>query len=71
MDDLNYNYLNQHGIKGDAEILSAKETGTWENNQPEVKFTLLVNILGKTPYQANYTEVVNLVDLGSMQKGAH
>jgi hypothetical protein len=66
---LNDNYLDQNGINGTAEILDAKQTQTYVNNNPEIKFKLLVTIPGKDPYQANYTTVVAYIDLAKVQPG--
>ncbi|MDP3066191.1 MAG: hypothetical protein Q8N08_05565 [Methanobacteriaceae archaeon] len=62
-------YLINNGIEGQAEILQREQTGTYLNEQPEVKFILLVTIPGEEPYQIEHKEVVNLLDVGSITEG--
>ena len=61
-------FLMNEGIKGEAEILSREQTGTYINEQPQVKFKLLIT----TPmenYELEHKEIVNLLDMGSIQVG--
>ncbi|MDD1774991.1 MAG: hypothetical protein LUQ24_05635 [Methanobacterium sp.] len=67
---MNDNYLDENGINGTAEILDAEQTQTYVNNNPEIKFTLLVSIPGREPYKANYTTVVPYINLAQVQPGA-
>lgn len=66
---LNDNYLDQNGINGTAEILSAKQTQTFVNNNPEIQFTLLVTVPGRDSYKTNYTTVVPYINLAQFQPG--
>ena len=61
-------FLMNEGIKGEAEILSREQTGTYINEQPQVKFKLLIT----TPmenYELEHKEIVNLLDMGSIPVG--
>lgn len=62
-------YLLNQGLEGEAEILNREQTGTYLNEQPQVKFQLLVTIAGEEPYQLEHKEYVNLLDVGSIAKG--
>lgn len=66
---LNDGYLDQNGINGTAEILDAQQTQTFVNNNPEIKFTLMVTVPGKDPYKATYKTVVPFIDLAKFQPG--
>ncbi|OPX59532.1 MAG: hypothetical protein A4E25_01016 [Methanobacterium sp. PtaB.Bin024] len=61
-------FLLNEGIKGEAEILSREQTGTYINEQPQVRFKLLIT----TPfdeYELEHKEIVNLLDMGSIPVG--
>lgn len=62
-------YLIQNGIEAEAEILEREQTGTFINEQPEVKFILLMNVPGEEPYQVEHKEIVNLLDMASIPVG--
>ncbi len=66
---MNDDYLQQNGINGTAEILSAHQTQTFVNNNPEVEMELLVTVPGKEPYNVTYKTVVAMVDLPKVQPG--
>ena len=66
----NDQYLAQNGINGTVEVLDAKQTGNWHGNNPEIEFTFLVTVPGRSPYQVDYTTVVTQLDLSSIHKGA-
>ena len=56
------------GINGEAEILSREQTGTYINEQPEVKFKLSITTPMDT-YELEHKEIVNLLDMGSIPVG--
>jgi len=62
-------FLINQGIKGEAEILSREQTGTYINEQPEVKFKLLITTPYEGPYELEHKEIVNLLDMGSIPVG--
>lgn len=62
-------YLINEGIPGEAEILNREQTGTYLNEQPQVKFQLLITIPGEEPYHLEHKEYVNLLDVGFIAKG--
>ena len=66
---MNENYLEENGINGTAEILSAHQTQTFVNNNPEIEMKLLVTVPGKEPYNVTYKTVVAMVDLSKVQPG--
>jgi hypothetical protein len=59
----------QSGMSAQAQILTAQETGTRINDQPEVMMTLLVQIPGQAPYQAQTTSVLSHMLLARVQPG--
>lgn len=61
-------FLMNDGIKGEAEILSREQTGTYINEQPQVKFNLLITTPMDT-YELEHKEIVNLLDMGSIPVG--
>ncbi len=61
-------FLMNEGIKGEAEILSREQTGTYINEQPQVKFKLLITTPMET-YELEHKEIVNLLDMGSIPVG--
>ncbi len=62
-------FLLNEGIKGEAEILSREQTGTYINDQPQVKFNLLITTPMET-YELEHKEIVNLLDMGSIPVGS-
>lgn len=61
-------FLLNEGIRGEAEILSREQTGTYINEQPEVKFKLSITTPMET-YELEHKEIVNLLDMGSIPVG--
>lgn len=61
-------FLMNDGIRGEAEILSREQTGTYINEQPQVKFKLLITTPMDT-YELEHKEIVNLLDMGSIPVG--
>ncbi|NYB51264.1 MAG: hypothetical protein HVN35_01680 [Methanobacteriaceae archaeon] len=61
-------YLLNEGIRGEAEILSREQTGTYINEQPQVKFKLRITTPAET-YELEHKEIVNLLDMGSIPVG--
>jgi hypothetical protein len=55
---------------GSAQILSVTQTGMTLNDQPRIKFDLLVTLPGQAPYQAEHAEFVPLILLMRCQPGA-
>ncbi|NPV89208.1 MAG: hypothetical protein HPY50_00335 [Firmicutes bacterium] len=62
--------LIKNGIQGTAEILAREQTGTYINEQPQVKFLLLITIPGRPAYQIEHKDIVNLLDVGAINVGA-
>lgn len=62
-------FLINEGMRGEAEILSREQTGTYINEQPEVKFKLLITTPDLAPYELEHKEIVNLLDMGSIPEG--
>src|SRR5690606_34047856 len=62
-------FLINEGIRGEAEILSREQTGTYINEQPQVKFKLLITTPDSAPYKVEHKEIINLLDLGSIPEG--
>lgn len=58
--------LIQNGIKGEAEILHREQTGTYINELPQVKFLLQLTMPDREPYKTRYKDVINMLDLGSI-----
>lgn len=58
------------GIKGEAKILSIKQTGWNRNDLPQIKFILMITIPGEEPYQLEHKEYVNLLDVKNATEGA-
>src|SRR5439155_17483096 len=56
--------LKYYGLRTDAQIVSAEQTGTYINEQPQVRFELRYqDNLGKT-HTASLKKIVPLLDLG-------
>ena len=62
-------FLINEGIRGEAVILSREQTGTYINEQPQVKFKLLITTPDSAPYEVEHKEIVNLLDMGSIPEG--
>lgn len=52
-----------------AQVLSAQQTGTYINSQPEVAVGLTVQRQGQPPYQAQATAVLSMMDIPRVQPG--
>ena len=59
-----------HGIRGTAEVVSMRETGTTVNNAPQVEFQMKVSVPGREPYTAVMKDYISLVDLAALQPGS-
>ena len=62
--------LMQNGLKGEAEILSADQTGMYLNELPQIKFLLEITSPYGETYQMEHKDVVNMLDLSSIKVGA-
>lgn len=62
-------FLINEGIKGEAEIIKREQTGTYINEQPEVRFRLSITTPFDEPYELDHKEIVNLLDVGSLTVG--
>lgn len=62
--------LIQNGIRGIAEILSREQTGIYINDLPQIKFSLKITLQDGKTYAAEHKDIVNLLDLGSVEVGA-
>ncbi len=61
--------LYESGVKGTAQIISIEETGTFVNNDPQIRFMLRVALPGQASYEVGHIEVVPLVKLYSISPG--
>src|SRR5881394_409740 len=52
-----------------AEIVSARQTNMYVNEQPVVQMQLNVTLSGRPPYQVSHREVVPLLALAMIQPG--
>lgn len=64
--DSRESFLMNDGIRGQAEIISRKQTGLYRNEQPQVQFLLKLTVPGEESYQLEHKEHVNILDLGSI-----
>lgn len=62
--------LMQNGLKGEAEILSADQTGMYLNELPQIKFLLKITSPYGETYQMEHKDVVNMLNLSSIKVGA-
>lgn len=62
--------LLENGLKGEAEILSREQTGTYINELPQVKFLLQITTPYGEVYQMEYKDIVSMLDMGSINVGA-
>ena len=57
------------GIQGTAQILGMTQTGTYINEQPQVRLHMRVQAPGITPYELEKSFIVPLIALGSLSAG--
>lgn len=62
--------LIQNGVRGTAEIISCEQTGVYINDLPQIEFTLKISLPGRDAYQVEYKDVVGMLELGAVRKGA-
>jgi hypothetical protein len=62
--------LRVNGLRGQAKILSAEQTGRYVNELPQVEFLLEITIEYGEIYQLKHKEVVGMLQLGAIQAGA-
>lgn len=60
----------RNGELAPARILALQQTGTYVNNNPEVRFHLEVHPMSGSPFQAEADKIVSLVDLGRFREEA-
>ena len=61
--------IRETGIPATAHILEMTQTGTYVNEQPQVKFKLRIEAPGMTPYEIDKRAVVPLIALGQLSSG--
>ena len=61
--------LEQTGIRGNAKVLQANETGTYINNQPQVWMELQVELPGRDPYFIEKKMVVPYLQIDQVRPG--
>jgi hypothetical protein len=61
--------LKTEGIRGQATILGAEQTGVYVNEQPQVKLTLRVEASGIQPFEIDKSVIVPLIALGRLSSG--
>ncbi len=62
--------LVEHGIKGTARIMQTEQTGTFVNNNPQVRFKLLIELPDRPPYEVPHLQIVDLIHLGAINPGS-
>lgn len=62
--------LRENGLRGQARILSAQQTGRFVNNLPQVKLLLEITSPTGEIYQIEHKEVVSMLAIGSLGAGA-
>lgn len=62
--------LIEHGIQGEAEILSREQTGVYINELPQVKFQLKITSPYGETYEMEHKDIVSMLDMGSINVGA-
>lgn len=61
--------LLQSGTPATGQIVSAQQTGTMINNNPQIIFTVQVTPPAGQPYQAQVTQVISMFEMASYQVG--
>jgi hypothetical protein len=61
--------LRREGIRGQASVLEATQTGTQINRQPVLKLRLRISAPGVTPFEVEKREIVPLIALGRLTSG--
>lgn len=61
--------LKATGVRGTAQILEMRQTGTYVNEQPRVAFKLRVEAPGVPPFEDTTTVTVPLIALGQLSAG--
>jgi len=62
--------IEQTWLDASAEILEVSETGTYINNQPKLRFRLLVNSPVVPPYEVVHKQVIPLTAIAQYSKGS-
>jgi hypothetical protein len=62
--------LRENGLKGQAKILSAEQTGRVVNYNPQVEFLLEITLEDGEIYQLKHKEVVGMISVGQIPTGA-
>lgn len=62
--------LEETGIRGNAKVLQANETGTYINNQPRIWMELQVELPGREPYFIEKKMVVPFLQIDQLIPGA-
>ena len=62
-------YVLEHGLPAQAQILDLTDTGTQINNQPLVAITLEVMPPGQPEYTATVKQVVSVLNVGYFSRG--
>lgn len=68
--NMEYKRILKTGKMAQATISSMKETGTRINNQPLIKFEVIVNMNGRAPYSATIKSVVSYINIAQFQTGS-
>jgi hypothetical protein len=58
------------GIDAKGVILSAKQTGTYVNELPQIAFRIRVEHSDRPPYEVEHRAVVSLMSIAALQPGA-
>lgn len=61
--------IRAHGIAATAKVLSLKQTGSWNGNNPVVDIELEVTRAGVAPYVVTRNESIPVINAPSVQPG--
>ena len=62
-------HLMAHGVTGSAQILNARQTGVYVNNQPQLALTLRVTAPGHGTYETTVKQIVSFLYVGRLSNG--
>ncbi|NML35778.1 hypothetical protein HHL17_01090 [Chitinophaga sp. G-6-1-13] len=63
-------HIKYYGVQTMAEVVSATQTGTYINEQPQVKFELRYQDTNGKTYTATLKKIVSLIDIGMVREKA-
>lgn len=63
--------LSQNGVRGTGQLLAIQQTGTRVNDQPMIRFQIMVELPDRAPYIAIHNEVVPMIRLPQLVPGSN